>query len=235
MHCPNCPGSSWGDANATQYKPNGATQQYDGAARRNSASLFSVSAPSHLSPCTCSGGHPELVLVDPERPLHRPRLHRVAQLPFQVLPGRQLLLEPRRPAQTDHRVSTHSVLVQYYPGSGQLPLTCKVWRVFPPRCERCGSTSVLLGLASEARMQRSCRVPDFILDTFCAKQLSPTSVGVCCRITIYDFELDVKKGGQCNDFLQVSSAPEVALVPHFLSCGDAAQTVQFLSSQAGRT
>ncbi len=28
-----------------QYKPNGATQQHNGAARRNSASLFSVSAP----------------------------------------------------------------------------------------------------------------------------------------------------------------------------------------------
>ncbi len=38
--------SGWGDANAAQYKPNGMIQQHDGAARRNSASFFSVSAPS---------------------------------------------------------------------------------------------------------------------------------------------------------------------------------------------
>ncbi len=31
---PNCSWSGWGDTNAAQYKPNGATPQHDGAARR---------------------------------------------------------------------------------------------------------------------------------------------------------------------------------------------------------
>ena len=35
------------------------------------------------------------------------------------------------------------------------------------------------------------------------------------RMTIYDFELDVKKGGQCNDFLEVSSGS----LTYFKDCG----------------
>ena len=34
-------------------------------------------------------------------------------------------------------------------------------------------------------------------------------------MTIYDFELDVKKGGQCNDFLEVSSGS----LTYFKDCG----------------
>ncbi len=48
LYCPNCSGSGWGDANATQYKPNGAMPQHDRAARGASASLFSVSAPLEM-------------------------------------------------------------------------------------------------------------------------------------------------------------------------------------------